>query len=55
MTSKEYAEKLIGLFGKEKALLCIEELIAMSKLYDIEIIFSYQPFLYQTKEFLETM
>jgi len=55
MTSKEYAEKLISIFGKKKALLCIDELIEMAKLYDIEILFSYQPFLNQTKQFLETL
>ena len=54
MTSKQYAEKLIAMFGKKKALLCIDELIAMAKLYDIEILFSYQPFLSQTKQFIET-
>ena len=55
MTSKEYAEKLISLFGKEKSLLCVDELIAMAKLYDMEILFSYQPFLNQTKQFIQTL
>lgn len=55
MTSKEYAEKLISMFGKNKALLCIDELIAIAKLYDIEILFSYQPFLNQTKQFIQIL